>query len=796
MGSRIAAHFANCGIPSFLLDIVPAELTPDEQKRKLDLASSLVRNRIARQGLEAARKSKPAAFFTEDAASLITVGNFDDHLSWVAEADWIIEAVAEQMEIKRSLWERVAALRMPGTVVSTNTSGLSVAAIADGLPEEFRRHWLGTHFFNPPRYLHLLELIPGPDTLPEIVQQVSHFAELRLGKGVVIAKDTPNFIANRIGVFCTCLALRLVQQAGLSVEEADRLFHTAVGWPRSALFGTLDLVGLDIFANATRTVYDNAPTDESRDLFQIPDWIEKMMRRGLLGNKSGSGFYKRPVKSSGSSELQVLDLKTLEYQPALKTRLASLDSTHNIEDTGARLRAILKTADPESDFLWKFLSQTFLYAARRIPEIADRLVDVDRAMRWGYAWELGPFELWDAVGVKESAQRMVADRIAIPASAARMLQTGHRTFYESADDLANESKSRALHYFDFALARHSPVEFPADVLLLQRGPHSPAVLQRNDGASLCDLGDGVACVEFHSKLNVLGADAFELVEAGLAELDRYFDALVIGNQGTQFSAGANLHQLLTLIHAGDSMKIDRLVRRFQQINQAIKYSLKPVVVAPFGQTLGGGCEITLAAPRVQAGAETYTGLVETGVGLVPAGGGIKEMLVRLSDAFPQGEGLLAATRELFRTVSMARVSSCAEEARRLGFLRDADGITMNPDRLLADAKHAALEMVRQGYRPAHPAGRNDIQVLGESGLAEFRIAIHIARQGSFITDYDAVVAQKLAHVICGGKLTAPATVSEQYLLDLEREAFLSLCGEARTQARIQHTLETGKPLRS
>ncbi|MBI4479343.1 MAG: enoyl-CoA hydratase/isomerase family protein [Acidobacteria bacterium] len=787
MGSRIAAHLANCGIPTCLLDLSPTQLTLEEERKKLDLKSPQVRNRIARQGLEAALKSRPAAFFTEENSGLITVGNFEDHLSWVSDADWIIEAVAEDLEIKRILWQRVAPLRKPGSVASTNSSGLSIAEIAAGLPEEFRRHWLGTHFFNPPRYLHLLELIPGPDTLAEVLEAVTRFADLRLGKGVVVAKDTPNFIANRTGVFCTSLALRLAQQEGLTVEETDRQLNAVAGWPRSALFGTLDLVGLDIFAAAARTVYDRAPHDERRELFLLPEIITRMMARGLLGNKSGSGFYKRPPKSSGGEPL-VLDLETFEYRPAKQGAFASLESASHAADTAMRWQLVLQSDDRASRFLWKFLSQTFLYAARRIPEIAQSVVDIDRAMRWGYGWELGPFELWDAVGVEETARRMESDGNAIPENVAAMLHSGHRHFYDS--------PTGSLRYFDFSRAAYSLASFSPGVLLLRGGPQTPPVLRRNEGASLRDLGDGVLGVEFHSKMNVLGMDAVEMAEAGLAEGASNFDALVIGNQGAHFSAGANLLHLLTLIRAGNWDELDRLVRRFQQMHQSIKYSSMPVVVSPFGQTLGGGCEISLAAPRVQAAAETYIGLVETGVGLVPAGGGIKEMLVRLSDSHPRSEELAPATRELFRTISLARVSSCAEDARQLGFLRDTDGITINPDRLLMDAKQTALELIRHAYRPAHPVPRHDIRVLGEGGLAVFRIGVHVARQGQFITEYDAVVLGKLAHVVCGGKLTGPATVSEQYLLDLGREAFLSLCGEAKTQERIQHTLATGKPLRN
>ena len=788
MGSRIAAHLANCGIPSYLLDLVPAELTPEEKKKNLDLGSPLVRNRIARTGLESARKSKPPAFFLEEMAACVSVGNCDDHLSWVAEADWIIEAVAEDLEIKRGLLERVVKFRKPGAVVSTNTSGLSIERVAAGFPEEFRRHWLGAHFFNPPRYLHLLEVIPGPDTLPEVVEAVSNFADLRLGKGVVLAKDTPNFIANRIGTFCICHILRVIQEEGLGVDEVDQLTGPALGWPRSATFGMLDLVGLDILASVTRNLLANAPSDEARETFRLPAFVEKMLDRGLLGAKTGSGFYKRPKQPSGDAEILTLDLETLEYRPRKKVQFASLDMARNIEDAAPRIRALVQGDDPAGRFLWRTLSQTLLYAARRIPEIADRSVEIDRAMKWGFGWELGPFELWDAVGLEESVRRMEKEGQSIPENIARMLQSGARQFYSVSNG--------ATKFFDFRPLAYEPIDQLPGVLLLRGGQTVPPVIRKSADASLRDLGDGVACVEFHSKMNAIGPDIIAMMGAGLQELAKNFDALVIGNQGANFSAGANLLLLLMEIQAENWEEVDQMVRRFQQMTLAVKYSPKPVVAAPFRMTLGGGCEVALAAPRAQASAETYMGLVETGVGLVPAGGGVKEMLLRVMDALPAGTEALPAIRELFRTISYTKVSGCAEEARRMGFLRSSDGVTMNPDRLLADAKQAALEMARSGYRPSHPGPRSDVRVIGEGGLAELKIGIHMARRGGFITDHDAVVARKLAHVLCGGELTGPATVSEQYLLDLEREAFLSLCGEPKTLERMAHMLRTGKPLRN
>ncbi|MBI4463100.1 MAG: enoyl-CoA hydratase/isomerase family protein [Acidobacteria bacterium] len=787
MGSRIAAHLANCGIPSYLLDLVPKELTPEEKKKGLDRNSPTVRNRIARTGLEAALKGKPPAFYLEETAAFITVGNLEDHLSWIGEADWVIEAVAEDLEIKRNLLERVIPLRKPGAVISTNTSGLSIERIAAGFPEEFRRHWLGTHFFNPPRYLHLLEVIPSPDTLPEVVEAVSDFADRRLGKGVVRAKDTPGFIANRIGTFSICHILQLMQEENLSIEEVDALTGSLLGWPKSATFGTLDLVGLDILAALTDHLQTSLPQDESRESFVLPDVVRRMLAQGLLGAKTGAGFYKQARQASGATETLVLDPKTLEYRPRKKAPLPELERWKAMEETGERVCQLAQSESRAGRFVWKVLSQLFLYTARRVPQIADRIVDMDQAMRWGFGWELGPFELWDTLGLETSVRRMEREGCAIPDNIAQMLSAGRR-FYETSDG--------ARRYFDWASKRYQPIVVRPDILFLRGGPHTPPIVRQDAQASLRDLGDGVACVEFHSKANSISPDIVEVVNSSLQDLSRNFDALVIGNQGRDFSVGANLTLLLKQIESGNWEAIDQLVRRFQQMALAIQYASKPVVVAPFRYALGGGCEVVLAAPRVQAAAETYMGLVEAGVGLVPAGGGTKTMLLRATDLLPARAELTHAVREAFEIISYAKVSGSAEEARRMRFLQPGDSITLNPDRLLADAKQAALEMARTGYHPPRLTPRDDIRVVGETGLAELQISLYNARHGGWITDYDAVVATKIAHILCGGKITGPTTVSEQYLLDLEREAFLSLCGEPNTQARIKHMLETGKPLRN
>ncbi len=791
MGARIAAHLANCGVPSFLLDVASSELTSAEKKKGLDRNAPVVRNRAALSGLEAARKGSPAAFFLNELVDCVTPGNFEDNLHWVGQADWIIEAVAEDFEIKRRLLAKVAPFRKPGAVISTNTSGLSISRLAADFPEEFRRHFLGTHFFNPPRYLHLVEIIPGPDTLPDVLEAMSEFADVLLGKGVVQAKDTPNFIANRLGVYSVCQVFRAMEEEGLCIEEVDQLTGPAIGWPKSATFGTLDLVGLDVFQTAMRTQAMHAPADlslqELHNVFRLPVFAERMLERGVLGAKSGSGFYKRTKLRSGETEVLTIDPATLEYQPRKKVQVAALDAAGSITDVRQRIPALLQSQDAAGRFLRKLLHRTWAYAAGRIPEIADRVVEVDRAMRWGYGWELGPFELWDAAGVAETVQQMEKEGLVVPESVTRMLASGAQQVY----DQANGTTS----YFDFAQSAYLPVDQPPGVILLDAAGAPPAIRESAD-ACLRDLGDGVILVEFQGKMNTIGPGVIAMVHMGLQELARNFDALVIGNQGANFSAGANLALLLHEIEEKNWGAIDQTIRQFQQLNMTMKYSPKPVLVAPFRMTLGGGCEMALHAPRTQSAAETYTGLVETGAGLVPAGGGSKEMLLRTMDGLPPGGDALAALRELFRTISMATVSGSAAEARRLGFLRASDGITMNPDRLLGDAKEAARQMARGGHRPAHPGPRSDVRVLGEGGLAELKIGIHQVERGRFISEYDALVAQKLAYVLCGGRLTGAAAVSEQYLLDLERETFLSLCGEEKSQARMEHLLRTGKALRN
>jgi len=792
MGSRIAAHFANAGLPCILLDIVPPNLPPD--------AKAGERNKIVRAGLDAAKKSKPAAFFTAALAEKIAVGNFDDDLARCAEADWIIEVVAENLEIKRNLLTRVAQFRKPGAIVTTNTSGLPVHLIAEGMSEEFQQHWAGTHFFNPPRYLKLVEVIPGPRTSSEVIDSLSEFCDRRLGKGVVIAKDTPNFIANRIGTFSMLNALRLMGTLGMTVEEVDACTGPAVGWPKSATFRTADIVGLDVLVHVVKNIYETALNDESREMYRVPALVEEMAKRRWLGDKTGQGFYKK-VKGAGEKEILTLDVNTLEYRPRQKAKFASLEMGKAIEDTRERLRALVgpvlegQKGDKAQQFLWGGLSETCLYATRRVPEISDNLVDVDRAMRWGFGWELGPFEMMDAIGVKAFAAQVQKEGRVLPPVIEKVLASGRKGFYES--------EKGATTVFDITSGAAKKVEEPKGIIILKSLKDAGREVERNSGASLIDLGDGVACVEFHAKMNAIGADLIAMMLKGLKRLETDFDAMVIANQAVNFSVGANLMLVLVGAQEQEWDELHMAVKQFQNVNLALKYAPKPVVAAPQGMALGGGCEVGLHSAKIQAAAEAYIGLVETGVGLIPGGGGTKEMLIRANEHAAGGEDLdlFHALKPMFEAIAMAKVGTSAEECRELGFLRREDGVSMNRDRLVGDAKEAALALVRGGYKPLaatwqEGAQTTEIKVLGEQFLAGAKLAIHMMMRGGYASEYDAHVGRKLANILAGGALSSPQMVSEQYVLDLEREAFVSLLGEKKTQERIAHTLKSGKPLRN
>jgi 3-hydroxyacyl-CoA dehydrogenase len=716
MGAQIAAHFANAGVPVLLLDVTAA---------------------AAADGLKRARVMKPDPFFTTETTSLITTGGFDDSLTRVAEADWIVEAVIERLEVKRELLARVDAARRTGTIVSSNTSGIPIALLAEDRSDDFRRHWLGTHFFNPPRYLHLLEVIPTPHTDPRVVEIVRAYADRHLGKGVVLAKDTPNFIGNHLALYGVMRMLEKVASGEFTIEEVDAITGPALGRPKSATFRTLDLAGLDILGHVISNLHERLPDEETRQIFVLPAFVDQMLQRGLVGEKAGQGFYKRIKNPSGESEILTIDPATLDYRPRKPPRLPTIDAAMAIADSGERVRTLYHGNDRVGQFLRETLGPTLVYTAEVTPRIAECPEDVDRVMRWGFGWELGPFEVMRAIGLE------------VPAG--------------------------------------SPTILPA-------AADQTRVVKTNPGASLVDMGDGVLRVDFHSKMNAIGADTIQMLQAGVQEAARNFAAVVVGTRAQNFTAGANLMLILLEAQEENWEDLDLMVRAFQQATAGLRFASVPVVVAPAGLALGGGCEIAMHADRIEAAAETYIGLVEAGVGVIPAGGGTKEMTLRAADATPAGGDLLPAVQRAFESIGFARVSTSAPHARQLGYLRSVDGITMNHDRLLEAAKARALQRVTDGYQP--PVPRTAIRVGGDAVLAPLKLGIHLAWRAGRISDHDALIGRKLATIMAGGQLPHPTVVSEQHLLDLEREAFLSLLGERKTQERIHHTLKTGKPLRN
>jgi 3-hydroxyacyl-CoA dehydrogenase len=787
MGAAIAAHLANAGIPTLLLDIVPKELTEEEKAKGLTLESPEVRNRIVRSLFENAKKLKPTPLMLEENARLITLGNFDDDMSKIKDCDIVIEAVVENLEIKHKVFAEVEKYRRQDAVIASNTSGIPIKKIAEPFSEDFKRHFLGIHFFNPPRYMKLVEVIPTPYTDSEIVQKVSEFLDRRLGKGVVLAKDRPNFIANRIGTFGIMVTIHEMLKMGLTPTEVDQITGKAIGHAKSATFRTSDLVGLDVLAHVNRNLYPAVPDDEERDIFIMPEIIEKMLEKKLLGDKTGGGFYKKTKDAEGKTQILELDLNTFEYKPQQKTRFTSLEEAKQIEDLPKRIKKLVWGEDRVGEFLWRTMSRTFRYAANRIPEIADTIVEIDNAMKWGFGWEIGVFETWDSVGVKESVERMKKEGQPVPSNVEKMLASGAETFYKY--------ENGQIYFYDLVNSKYKAVTERKGVIILKSVKDRTGVIKKTASASLIDLGDGVACLEFHSKMNAIGAETIQMMKFAVEEVERNFAGLVIGNQGGNFSAGANLMMLLLAAQEGEWDEIDLMVRSFQQANMRLRYSSKPVVVAPYGLTLGGGCEISLHADKVQAAAETYMGLVEVGVGLLPAGGGTKEMTLRameIAKKTPDADPLVFLKR-IFELIGMGKVSTSAQEAKAWGFLRDCDGISMNSDRLIADAKREVLHLA-DSY--VQPQPRTDILALGEAALAAFKVALHMMKRGGYISEHDELIGQKIAKILCGGDMNHQTYVSEQHLLDLEREGFLSLCGERKTQERIAFMLKNGKPLRN
>jgi 3-hydroxyacyl-CoA dehydrogenase len=788
MGSRIAAHLANAGISCVVLDIVPSEMTAEEKAKGLTIQNSVVRNRIARNAIEELKKAKPPAFFLPDLSELVTVGNFEDHNDWIAKSDWIVEAVVERLDVKQQILGMVDRVRKPGSLVTSNTSGIPISALANGRSEDFRKHFCGTHFFNPPRYMKLLEIIPTNDTLQEVVEYFTLFGERVLGKGIVFCKDTPNFIGNRIGVLSMLYTMKTMIEGGYTIEEVDQMTGPATGKPKSATFRTADLVGVDTFVHVARNLYDAVPNDEMREVFRVPDFVDTMVKRKWLGDKTKQGFYKKIKGTDGEDAILALDYHSVEYRPRQKPALQSIEMARGIENVRERMATLAYADDRAGKFIWKVLSAILLYSARRVPEITDEIIHIDNAMKWGFNWDMGPFETWDALGVEKSVKKMEADGDQIPPLVEKLLASGKKSFYRSREGTRS--------YFMYPAGEYRAEYEPPDVLLLPSLKDRKKEIRKNAGASLIDLGDGVACLEFHAKMNAIGEDILQMTQVAISETEKNFEALVVGNQGPNFSVGANLMLLLMQAQDENWEDLDSVVRAFQKATMSLRYSGKPVVAAPFGMTLGGGCEFSLGADRIHSSAELYMGLVEVGVGLIPAGGGTKEILIRNIEGVPSESeaDLFPFVKRAFETIGLAKVSTSAPDAQRLGYARSTDSYSMNRDRLIGDAKRAALCMARDGYNK--PRIRKNIPVLGEPGIANLVVGLHLMREAGRISDYDAHIGRKLAHILCGGDLSAKSFVSEHYLLDLEREAFLSLLGERKTQERIKHMLEKGKPLRN
>ena len=759
MGAQIAAHVANAGLPVLLLDL------------DADTAAS---------GLKRAAALRPNPFFTRDTQARIRLGGFDQDLPDIAGCDWIIEAIIERLDAKQALLERVETHRRADAIVSSNTSGIPIGAIAEGRTEAFRRHWLGSHFFNPPRYLRLVEIIPTGDTDPAVVTALSSFVDRQLGKGVVVAKDTPNFIANRVGLYGVTRVLEQLAAGHYTIEEIDAMTGPVVGRPKSATFRTMDIAGIDILAHVATNLSARLDTEDERQAFELPPLIGQLVERGWIGEKAGQGFYKKERGPDGST-IRTLDPATMDYRPRQSARLGALDAAQAIDDPGERVRSLFLARDTVGEFMRATLGRTLIYTAEVAASIAHTADDVDRAMRWGFGWDQGPFELWDAIGVETVLDACGPDDHD-DLSATALEWAGLAPRSGGSEDPPRRFRTVGV-----------PPAGP-DLQMLATAKQRGQVVKRNAGASLVDLDDGVLAVEFHSKLNTIGGDTVQMLTGGVREASQRFDGLVVGNDAVNFCAGANLMMVLLEAQEGNWDEIDLMVRGFQQAILGLRYSPVPVVVAPAGLTLGGGCEMVLHADRVQAAAETYMGQVEVGVGLIPAGCGTKELTVRAVDATAPGTDPLPRLQRAFETIGFGKVSTSAADARRLGLLRDVDGVTMNRERLMVDARATVLDRVRDGYRA--PAPRTAIPVGGEDTRAALDLGIHLAWRGGRISDHDALIARKIARIMTGGDLPHPTTVREQYLLNLEREAFLSLCGEARTLERIRHTLKTGKTLRN
>ncbi|MFN3756913.1 MAG: 3-hydroxyacyl-CoA dehydrogenase NAD-binding domain-containing protein [Flavobacterium sp.] len=781
MGSGIACHFANIGVEVLLLDIVPRDLTETEQKKGLTLQDKSVRNRIVNDQLVAAIKSKPAPLYHTSFAGRITTGNLEDDLSKIKEVDWIIEVVVERLDIKQQVFEKIEKYRKPGTLITSNTSGIPIHFMNEGRSEDFRKHFCGTHFFNPARYLKLFEIIPGPDTSQEVLDFLNGYGEQYLGKTSVVAKDTPAFIGNRIGIFGIMSLFHQVKEMGLTIEEVDKLTGPVIGRPKSATFRTVDVVGLDTLVHVANGIHQNCTDDEAHDLFKLPDFIGKMMENKWLGSKTGQGFYKKEGK-----EILSLDLDTLEYRASKKASFATLELTKTIEKPIDRFKVLVTGKDKAGDFYRKNFAAMFAYCSNRIPEISEDVYKIDDAMKAGFGWENGPFEIWDSIGVNQAIEMMQQQGYSPAAWVNEMLAKGITSFYKVKDG--------ATFYYDIKTQTYVKVPGQDAFIILNniRGTHK---VWGNAESTLFHLGDGILNLEFNSKMNTIGSGVLQGINKAIDLAEKEYNGLVIGNQGANFSVGANIGMIFMMAVEQEYDELNFAIKYFQDTIMRCRYSAIPVVVAPHGMTLGGGCEMTMHADRVVAAAETYIGLVEFGVGVIPGGAGSKEMTLRASDLFRKNDVELNVLQEYFLTVGMAKVATSAYEAFDLGILQKGkDIVVVNRDRQIATAKQIALQMAEQGY--TQPIERKDVKVLGKQALGMFLVGTDQMQAGNFISEHDRKIANKLAYVMAGGDLSEPTLVSERYLLDLEREAFLSLCTERKTLERIQHMLTKGKPLRN
>jgi 3-hydroxyacyl-CoA dehydrogenase len=786
MGSGIACHFANIGVDVLLLDIVPRELNDKEKTKGLSLDDKIVRNRLVNDALTASIKSKPAPLYHSSFKNRITTGNLEDDIAKVADVDWIMEVVVERLDIKQQVFEKLEKYRIPGTLITSNTSGIPIKFMSEGRSEDFQKHFCGTHFFNPARYLKLFEIIPGPKTDASVLEFLNGYGEQFLGKTSVVAKDTPAFIGNRIGIFSIMNVFHVVKELGLTIEEVDKLSGPVIGRPKSATFRTVDVVGLDTLVHVANGIKNNCPNDEQLELFTIPYFINTMMENKWLGSKTGQGFYKKSVSAEGKKEILSLDLDTLDYRAKMRAKFATLELTKTIDNVADRFKVLVKGKDKAGEFYRKHLAALFAYVSNRIPEITDELYKIDDAMKAGFGWGHGPFQIWDAIGVEAGIEMMKAEGLEPNTWVIDMLASGSKAFYSVKDG--------ASYAYDIPSKSQAKIPGQDSFIILDNIRKSNEVF-KNSGVVIEDLGDGILNVEFQSKMNTIGGDVLAGLNKAIDIAEKDFDGLIVGNQAANFSVGANIGMIFMMAAEQEYDELNMAIKYFQDSMMRMRYSSIPTIAAPHGMALGGGCELSMHADKVVAAAETYIGLVEFGVGVIPGGGGSKEMALRAQDTFRKGDVELNVLQEYFLTIGMAKVATSAYEAYDLGVLQKGkDIVVVNKDRQIATAKAHARLLADAGY--TQPVKRKDIKVLGKQALGMFLVGTDSMEASHYISEHDQKIANKLAYVMAGGDLSEPTLVSEQYLLDLEREAFLSLCTERKTLERIQHMLKTGKPLRN